>query len=289
MQFRKLSLVHLIALLCLVVFAYSTNSIASQKDGLLKIYFLDVGQGDSELIETPSGQQILIDGGPDGKVLQQLGKIMPFYDHGIDMVIASHPHSDHIAGLIDVLGRYDVKNIIEAKETYNSPEDRAWEDAIAKEGAQNEEAIDGKEIDFGDGVRLMILYPFASVVGTTTDKPHDDMVVAMLQYGSLKILFTGDMEAKVERQLILNGDDLKADVLKVGHHGSNTSTTEELLAEVQPKVAFIEVGAKNRYGHPSPDVLSRLENFGIKYYRTDINGDIKLTSDGTSYLISAEK
>jgi competence protein ComEC len=243
----------------------------------------------SIFIETPGGHQILIDGGPDGKVLQRLGKIMPFYDHDIDVVIASHPHADHIAGLIDVLKRYNVKNIIEAKEEYNSPEDKAWKDSVSQEGAVEEEAVAGKVVDFGDGVKLYVLHPFKSVAGTKTGKPHNDIVVVMLEYGSFRVLFTGDMETKVERQLILNGIDLSADVLKVGHHGSNTSTSEEFIAEVGPEAALIEVGAKNRYGHPSPDILSRLENFGIKYYRTDLNGDIKLISDGKNYLISAEK
>src|SRR3989344_5975110 len=280
---RKLSLIHLVILLCLSAFASSTHSIASQKDGFLKVYFFDIGQGDSIFIETPSGGQILVDGGPDNIILQKLGEVMPFYDKDIDAVIVSHPHADHLVGLIDVLERYDVKNIIEAKENYNSTEFRVWRDAVVKEGAQDVEAISGKVIDFGDGAILTIFHPFESVAGTETKTPHDDDVVAMLRYGEFEVMLTGDMEAKVERRLIMRDYDLDVDVLKVGHHGSKTSSSEEFLSAVSPEVAVIQVGAKNRYGHPTQETLKRLEDYDIKYYRNDLNGDIKLVSDGNNY------
>lgn len=286
---KQLKLIHLVTLLCLSVFAFSTNSIASQKDGLLKIYFFDIGQGDGIFIESPSGKQVLIDGGPDNKILSKLGEVMPFYDRDIDMIIASHPHADHIVGLMDVLSRYNVKNIIEAKESYNSSEFRSWVDAVKNENANNIEAITGKIIDLGDGVTLTILHPFELVIGDNPKNPHDDDVVVMLKYGELEVMLTGDMETKVERRLIVAKEDLDADVLKAGHHGSKTSSSEEFLSAVSPEIAIIQVGAKNRYGHPSPEVLERFENYGIKYYRNDINGDIKLTSDGRSYLILSQK
>src|SRR3989338_7332102 len=206
MQSRQLKLIHLIILLCLSVFAFSTYSTASQKDGLLKVYFFDIGQGDAMFIETPSGYQILVDGGPDNKVLSKLGEVMPFWDKDIDVVVASHPHADHIVGLIDVLNKYEVKNITEAKETYNSSEFKGWQDAVNNEHANNIEAIAGKVIDLNDGVTLTILHPFESVVGMTTDKPHDDGVVIILKYDELEVMLTGDMEAKVERRLILAGE-----------------------------------------------------------------------------------
>jgi len=286
---KQLKLIHLVIILCLSVFAFSTHSIASQKDGLLKVHFFDIGQGDSVFIESPSGYQVLIDGGPDNKILSKLGEVMPFYDKDIDVLVASHPHADHIVGLIDVLARYDVKNIVEAKESYNSAEYQAWEDVIAEEDTKEIEAISGKIIDIGDGVTLTILYPFESVAGIETKTPHDDGVVVMLRYGEFEVILTGDMETKVERRLIMEGYDLDADVLKVGHHGSKTSSSEEFLSAVSPEVAVIQVGVKNRYGHPSPEVLERFENYDIKYYRNDLNGDIKLISDGKNYLISTEK
>lgn len=286
---KQLKLIHLVILLCLFVFAYSTNSIASQKNGLLKIYFLDIGQGDAIFIETSSGRQILVDGGPDNTVLQKLGETIPFYDKDIDLVIVSHPHADHIVGLIDVLNRYNIKNIVEAKESYNSPEFRAWEEAVKNENVNNIEAVAGKVIDLGNGVTLTILHPLKSVVGDNPKNPHDDVVVMMLKYKDLEVMLTGDMEAKVERRLILAGEDLDSDVLKVGHHGSKTSTTEEFLSAVSPEVAVIQVGADNRYGHPTEEVLERLENYDIKVYRNDLSGNVKLISDGKSYQIINER
>ena len=282
---RKLSFIHLIVLLCLSVFAFSTHSTAQEKDGLLKVYFMDVGQGDAIFIETPNGNQVLIDGGLDNKVIQELSKVMPFYDRDIDMIIASHPHADHVAGLIEVLERYDVKNVLQAKEDYNSPVVPVWIEAVRNEGANEIEAISGNVIDLGNGATLTIIHPFISVAGTLLKNPHDAVVVAILKYGALEVMLTGDMEAKVERRLMLEGYDLKSDILKVGHHGSKTSTTSEFLSAVAPEVAFIQVGAKNRYGHPSPEVLSRLEKFGIKYYRNDLDGTVKVVSDGQSYQI----
>lgn len=282
---RKLSIIHLVILLCLSIFAFSTNSIASQKDVLLKIHFFDVGQGDAIFIETPNGNQILIDGGPDNKVIQELAKVMPFYDHEIDMIVATHPHADHVVGLIEVLERYDVKNILQAKEDYNSPVVPVWQEAVRSEKANEIEAIAGRVIDFGNGAALTILHPFVSVSGTLLKNPHDAVVVAILKYGDFEVMLTGDMEAKVERHLILDGHNLESDILKVGHHGSKTSTSPEFLSTVSPGVALIQVGAKNRYGHPAVDILSRFENFGIKYYRTDLDGTVKVVSDGESYRV----
>ena len=283
MQNKRLSLIHLVIILCLSVFSFSTHSIASQKDGLLKVYFLDVGQGDSIFVETPNGNQILIDGGPDNKVIQKLAKVMPFYDHDIDVVIASHPHADHIAGLINVLERYEVKNILQAREGYNSPVVPAWQDAVQGEGANEIEAIAGKIIEFGNGVVLKIIYPKESLEGQTVKNPNNSSVVMVLDYKETEILLVGDIEAKIEKELL--SDDISADILKVGHHGSKTSTTVNFLEKVSPQVAFIEVGSKNKFGHPSPEVIQRLENSGIKYYRTDLDGHTEVITDGETFQV----
>lgn len=285
MKFKQLNLVHLVILLCLSVFAFSTHSTAQEKDGLLKVYFFDVGQGDAIFIEAPNGNQVLVDGGPDNKVLEKLGEAVPFYDKDIDLVILSHPHVDHLTGLIEVLNRYEVANIIEAKEEYDSPQFEMWQKMVENEGANNIEATNGTVVDLGNNVFLKILHPFRSVAGTKTTKPHDDVVVAMLEYGSIKILLTGDMEKKVEDKLVLGSVALDADILKIGHHGSKTSSTEKFLNAVTPQVAVIQVG-KNKYGHPTPEVLKRLEKFGIKYYRNDLDGDIRVSTDGNQFLIT---
>lgn len=238
-------------------------------------------------IEAPNGNQVLIDGGPGNKVLSELAEIMPFYDHDIDLIALSHPQEDHAAGLIEVLKKYDVKNILWAKGEYNSPVFSSWREAVKEENANEIDAVAGKTIDLGSGVILTVLFPINSTANTFVKNPNDNSVIVMLEYKGNRFLFTGDAEAAVERKLIGVGMDLKADVLKVGHHGSNTSTTERFLSEIKPQVAVIEVGAKNRYGHPRKEILDRLEKGGIKYYRTDTDGTVKVESDGVNFKITA--
>jgi competence protein ComEC len=286
---KQLKLIHLVIFLCLSVFTFSTHSAASQKDGLLKIYFLDVGQGDAIFIEAPNGNQVLTDGGPDNAILQKLGETMPFYDKGIDMVISTHSDADHVTGLIEVLERYEVEHIVYSNIVRNSALYDAWQEAVVKEEAIIVDPVAGKIIDLGNGSILTLTHPAGSLAGKVVEKTNNDSVVLMLKYGETEILLTGDIEAKAERKIILNGAELDADILKIAHHGSKTSTTEEFLYEISPEVAVIQVGAKNRYGHPTQEVLSRLENFGIKYYRTDTDGDIKVVSDGANYQIEYEK
>lgn len=285
---KQLKLIHLVIVLCLSIFALSTRSYTNQKDGLLKIYFFDVGQGDAIFIEAPNGNQVLIDGGPDNKVVQKLGEAMPFYDKEIDMVVLTHSDADHITGLIEVLERYEVENIVYSNIVRKSALYEAWQEAVAEEGANIIESVAGKVIDLGSGVTLSMTHPGELLAGKVLEKTNNESVVIMLKYGEVETLLTGDIEARAERQIILSGTNLDADILKVAHHGSKTSTTEEFLYEVSPQVAVIQVGAKNRYGHPTPEVLKRLEEYDIKYYRTDMDGDIKVISDGQSYQVTAQ-
>ena len=296
---RKLSLIHLVILLCLSVFSISTYSTASQKDGLLKVYFFDVGQGDAIWIEAPNGNQVLIDGGPDNSVIQKLGEVMPFYDKDIDIVVSTHSDADHITGLIDVLERLEIRNIVYSNIIRSSSLYDAWREAVDEEGANVVEPVAGKVIDLGSGVTLTIVHPAESLAGRIMparggsasggEKTNNESVVLMLKYGETEVLLTGDIEAKTERKIILGGADIDADILKVAHHGSKTSTLAEFLYEVSPQVAVIQVGTKNRYGHPTQEVLSRLENFGVKLYRTDVDGGVKVISDGVNYLINTVK
>ncbi|MBI2674693.1 MAG: MBL fold metallo-hydrolase [Candidatus Yanofskybacteria bacterium] len=293
MQSKKLKLIHLGILLCLSVFAFSTHSAAQQKDGLLKIYFFDVGQGDAIFIEAPNGNQVLIDGGPDNMVVQKLGETMPFYDKDIDLVVMTHSDADHVTGLIEVLKRYEVESIVYSNIVRDSALYGAWQEAVGEEDANIADPVSGKVIDLGSGVTLTIVHPAESLASQKMEKTNNDSVVLTLKYGEMEVLLAGDIEAKAERQIILNSNlvegappqGLNADILKVGHHGSKTSTTGEFLYEVSPQVAIIQVGAKNRYGHPTQEVLKRLEDYGIRYYRTDTDGDIKVVSDGENYQI----
>lgn len=268
------------------VLSFVAFNASAQSDGLLRVYFMDVGQGDAELIDF-NGKQVLIDGGPDSRIIHELGKVMPFYDHSIDLVILTHPHADHVSGLIEVLKRYEVGQIVENYTPYNTAGYAEWNKE--KSSIPTVQARAGQIIDLGSGAKLTILYPFNPDADDqeALKNPHDAMVVFRLDYGNESVLFTGDAEAKTEYKLIASGANLSTQFLKVGHHGSKTSTTEDFLKAVDPVLAFIEVGKKNRYGLPYQRILDRLENYGIKYYRTDIDGTIELILDSQDYRIKS--
>lgn len=273
-----------IALVIILSFAISLLLWFSPRDNFLKVYFLDVGQGDAIFIQAPNGNQILVDGGPDKSILYRLGQIMPFYDRSIDLVILTHPHADHLNGLINILERYKVDYILESKADTKTPEFVAWQEAVLKEGANHLFAKAGQVIELGPDLRLVIMHPLNDKINNVKN-PNSLSVVAKLVYGNQSLLLTGDMERKEEQKLVFAGADVDSDFLKIAHHGSRTSTTKEFLDKVTPQLAFISVGAKNRYGHPTDEVLDRLENHGIKYYRTDIDGTIKLLLDGENYKL----
>jgi competence protein ComEC len=256
-------------------------------DGLLHIWFLDVGQGDAIFIQAPNGNQILIDGGPDNKVLQELGRIMPFFDHSIDMVVLTHPHADHMRGLIEVLKNYQVGEVLENKIPCDSPECVEWDNAEQKTEVVQAEA--GQIVDLGGGAELKVIYARQPDARANAAKnAHDYMLVTELEYDGESVLLMGDAEKKIEQALAAGGD-LRTQFLKIGHHGSKTSTTAQFLNAVKPELAFLELGERNQYSFPHPDVIKRLEDLGIKYYRTDINGTVELALDGNNFLIKETK
>lgn len=266
----------------MVLFVVGSHGLA---DGKLHVYFLDIGQGDAIFLKTGSGQQILIDGGPDDTILRRLGEVMPFYDKSIDLVISTHPDADHVAGLVGVLEKYEVDKILETGMACATSICRGWESAKKEEDARVTFAWRGQEIEVENGTSFLVLHPFESQEGKVLTKRNNGGIVLKLLYGSQSVLLTGDIEKQIENKLVLAGLDLDADFLKVAHHGSKTSTTENFLKAVSPLVAFIQVGGKNRYGHPTEEVLSRLENYGIKYYRTDTDGTKELVLDGQNYVV----
>lgn len=246
----------------------------------LRIIFFDIGQGDSELVEFPNGNQVLIDGGPDARVVEKLGSVMPFWDRSLDLVILTHPHVDHLAGLLEVLKRYNVGMVMEAGVNYSTSEYAEWHKLLKEKGIPIIIAKRGQRIVAGTNSFFDVLAPFDDFVGKSVSNVHDAMIVSRLRYGSTTVLFTGDAEKPVEYRLLMSNTDLAADILKVGHHGSKTSTTEDFLTRVHPRFAVISVGKKNKYGHPHQGVIDRLKSFGIETLRTDENGDILFASDG---------
>lgn len=252
--------------------------------GVLKVVFFDVGQGDSIFIETPERFQVLIDGGPDLTVLEKLAKEMPFYDRTIDLLILSHPEKDHLFGLLEVLKRYKVKNILWTGIIRNTAEWQEWKNLIEKERAEIKIVQSGQKIILQENplVLFNILYPFENLDGKEVKDSNDTSIVASLIFGAHSFLFTGDITKKTEQELIAQDVYLNSVVLKIAHHGSKTSSSEEFLESVFPEIAVFSVG-ENKWGHPSPEVLARLEKFGIEVLITRESGDIKFISDGTIY------
>lgn len=245
--------------------------------GILEVHFLAVGQGDAILIKGPSGGKILLDAGPDNKVIDELSSILPFYDRTIDLLIASHPDLDHIGGFSEIIERFFIGAFIDPG---IEAETTAWfhlNKVLNKNSIERITACRGMKIYLGDA-EIDILFPDRDVSNVD---PNDGSIVAKLSYGQTAYLFMGDASQRIEKYLIfLDGKSLQANVLKVGHHGSKTSTSAEFTALVNPDYVVIQAGLNNRYGHPHDEVISILEKLGIKTLETAKLGTINIASDG---------
>ena len=257
-------------------------------DDRLHVSFLDVGQGDSILIQAPSGQNILIDGGPDPqKINLELSERLPFWDRTIDLVVSTQPQADHVTGLVEVLQRYNVGQVLESGISYDSSIYQEWCSFVEDKGIEHDAACAGQEIDFGDGIKMEVLNPPAILWQETSDDVDNNGVVLRLSWGNVSFLFTADIRADTELELIRQRANLKSTVLKVAHHGSDTSTSEHFLAAVDPEVAVICVGADNPYGHPHQEIVDRLtDRLGEEnVYRTDQDGTIEFITDGEALWV----
>lgn len=255
-------------------------------DGNLKVYFLNIGQGDASFIETPERVQILVDGGPDDSVLSELSSVMPFYDRKIDVLVLSHPQQDHIFGLVEVLKRYEVANVIFTSIDYKNSAYDEFKKIIEEKHINKIEAKAGTRLKLGQYAYLDVFYPFENMSGKSVENPNDVSVAIRLDYLGKKFFFAGDAEVKEEIDLVNSGQDIDIDILKISHHGSKTSSAELFLEKVTPEAVVISVGKNNSYGHPHKEVLERLKN--IKTLRTDLNGRVKITTDGLSLNYQSE-
>ncbi|MFA6430493.1 MAG: ComEC/Rec2 family competence protein [Candidatus Paceibacterota bacterium] len=245
----------------------------------LRIVFLDIGQGDSILIESPTGNQILIDGGLNRKVLEALGREIPFYDRSIDAVIATHPDADHIGGLPFVLKRYRVGNYFDNGMTSDTSLFEELDKEIVNKKISYFKATQGMLIDIGGGAYLRILYP----VVNTGDDTNKNSIVAKLYFGGASILLTGDAPLETENILVKKyGKELESDILKVAHHGSKYSLSEAFISAVSPVESIISVNRDNRYGHPNIEVLDFLKEIKSEVLQTYEEGNIVFESDGYS-------
>jgi competence protein ComEC len=275
---------------CLFLFFYHP-----QKS--LEVDFLNVGQGDSELIKTPYGQNILIDGGPDNKVMSELGRNLPFLSRRIDLVIDTHPHDDHVFGLIGVLRKYKVARILMtdalthpaspgsaplSRGEYASPPFQEFLRTISLKKTPVIIEVGEEKITLGPDLVLEILSPGKNDLGADL---NEDSIVAKLIYKNKSFLFTGDAGRKTEDELLAEKINIKSDVLKVGHHGSETASSLNFLEAVAPEFAIIECGENNQFGFPREDTLWRLQEAGAKILRTDLNGTIKIKTDGEKLFV----
>lgn len=279
---QALAIPGLFFVLCIGIAIAGFVLFSQHKPGKLTVAFLDVGQGDAIYIESPTGIQLVVDGGPNRAILGELASLMPFFDRTIDAIVVTNPDLDHFGGFIDVLARYRVLAFIDPGVEKNSG---AWEElqrAVMKEGADTIVARRGHIIDIGGGATIEILFPDRDVSGV---EPNTGSIVMRLRYSDTSVLLMGDSVKSVEEYIVsLDGSRLKSDILKIGHHGSRTSTGLALLAAALPAVAVISAGADNRYGHPHREVLDTLAQFKVETLLTAHEKTVIFKSDGRSFV-----
>jgi len=247
----------------------------------LRVAFLDVGQGDAIFIESPTGSQMLIDGGFDRSVLRRLGEHMTLSDRTIDVVLATHPDADHIGGLISVLERYDVGHLFHAGVLADTPAYEAFESARTTSEAQSHVTQRDTIIDLGGGAYVRILFPDRMLTEHT--ETNQASAFAEVVYGDIEFLLTGDAPESIERYVLaLEGESIESEVLKAGHHGSKTSSGEAFVAAVHPAYAVISAGKDNRYGHPHKEVLETFTAHDAAVLGTYERGDVLFETDGSS-------
>ena len=257
------------------------NRQALPVDGTLTVRFLDVGQGDSALIVC-NGQTMLIDGGSVSEGQFLVSRLSRLGVSDLDYVVNTHPDEDHCGGLAAVLAKYPAEHVYSSVAAYTTKVFSNVVKYTEEQGRQIEVPETGTHWGLGSAV--------VTVIGPVQEysDPNNGSLVLRVDYGETSFLFTGDMEQKAEGDLLESGADVRADVLKAGHHGSPTSSSEAFLTAVQPSVAIISVGADNDYGHPGADVLARLEALNAEIYRTDTQGEIIIVSDGKTLTITTD-
>lgn len=273
---RLFGFVFLLILFTVAMGSVAQNRLVFHTPGL-RVWFFDVGQGDALFLETASGKQMLIDTGPSDVVLQKLGEVMWPWDRNIDALVLTHPDADHIAGTLGVLDRYQIGQVYESGlVAYTSVANKIKEQEQAKHlPVSFLRAGDGFVFD---GVRVDVLWPRDIDVANAKDDRNQASIVLKLTYKDTTVLLTGDAPETAEQMFAAQAGHI--DVLKVGHHGSVTSTTNELLDAIQPTKSIVSVGKQNRYGHPHPLILERLRLHHTSILQTMREGDILLWSNG---------
>ena len=248
-------------------------------DGRLHVAFLDVGQGDAVLVTLPDGRRMLIDGGPSAVQLKwRLGQQLPFWTRDLEMVVNTHPDTDHLAGLVSLWERYWVGQVLVGDAPGAGAFYKQWQSQLAAVNLTPTTSQAGMQLTWGHGVTATIVSPGPVTAGMTGTNNHS--LALRLQMGRVSFLLPGDIETPVEQALVWSNAPLAATVFKSPHHGSNTSSSELFLEAVDPQVVVISVGADNQLGHPSPEVLARYAARGLSVLRTDQRGTIEFSTDG---------
>lgn len=266
--------------------------VLSQPDGRLHVHFLDIGQGDGIFIQTPSGRQVLIDGGASPQQLfSQLGAVMPFWDRSVDLVVMTNPDKDHMDAQAQAPARLHITTALETKASQANRDADLWRANMAAGGVAIQVRQRGDWIDLGDGVALWVLWPPLEPFGMNDANneqfiDNENSLIMKLVYGDFSVLLTGDAGLPAEAELLADGAPLAATILKVGHHGSKGSTSTAFVQAVNPAVAVIQLGADNDYGHPHQETIDRLA--GQLILRNDLHGRIHLYSDGHQMWVETE-
>jgi competence protein ComEC len=250
----------------------------------LKVLFLDVGQGASQLLVSPNGKTMLIDAGDNDKEQLMLDYMKKYGITKLDIVIGTHPDADHIGGLDKVIDHLDIGKVYLPKASSNTKTYESLLTSIKQKGLKITTAKAGVKLDWDPDVQVEMLAPVKSY-----EDNNNNSAVVRLTHGANAILLTGDAESESEQDMIASKAELSADLMLVGHHGSNSSTTAAFLNKVKPKAAVIQVGKGNKYGHPKEKVLQRLEKQGVKVYRNDEQGTIAAISDGKQIRMQTER
>lgn len=254
----------------------------------LKVSFLDVGQGDAIFIQTPSGKSMLVDGGPNNNILAKLAREMSYFDRDVDVIEETHPDADHITGLIPVLEKFNVKQIILPKVMSDT---KIYDDLnthIKNEQSETHVAQSGDIIDFHDGVIVKVIYPSSNYIVKKNDT-NDASVSVEVIYGDETFLLTGDLPSTEESKLISGGLTKNITVYKAGHHGSKYSSGEVLLTYIKPEYSVISAGKDNKYGHPNPEAIERLQKYSKEILSTIDRGTISFITDGRMIEVETEK
>ncbi len=275
----------------LLIALVTSLAAAALPDQDLHVAILDVGQGDSVLIRN-GGQNILIDGGPDPQpVLLELGKALPFWERKLDLVVLTHPHLDHLGGLVEVLRKYQVKKVLTTDMVSSIPHFIEWNHLLKAKAINTFTAMSGQSVILNYDTKLEILNPGGALPETGRDMENEGIVLRLTR-GKISFLFTADIESEAEAELLRRRADLDCTVLKVAHHGSSASSTAGFLSVTRPEVAVISVGVENRFGHPSMEVIDRLKESSIpaqNIFRTDLSGTVEFTTDGSALWVKTSK